>query len=107
MWIEPERVATASKATLGRISQPGGPGPAHVQWPFERKATQGLPWFGLRELQHGIALTRADEKLVVLTRTDFATVLGWVLPAGARMTIASDCDATGMMIQSESGEYEM
>ena len=106
-WIVPERVATASRPRSREYARPVGPGPAQVERALQGKASQRSARLGLKQLQNRVTVPGANQVIDVVRSDRFTPTAFTCVPArGDRIAMPSDCDATGIMIQSESGEYE-
>ena len=101
----PERVATASRPRSREYARPVGRVRPRLSGPFKRQTAQRLARLGLKQLEYRIVMPRADQVIDVMDGARLASPIVLRTPLrGASIAMPSDCDATGIMIQSESGE---
>ena len=93
------------QAAFTGVSQSRRSGPAQVERSGQRQASQRSSRLGLKQLEHRITVPRANQVIDMVNRSSFNSRIDPRRPAWAtRIAMPSDCDATGIMIQSESGE---
>lgn len=94
------------QAAFGRIGQAGGSRAADVERAGEGDAAERVQWRVLEDLDDRVTMPGADHVIgrgIVPDARPGSPSGGLV---GAGIAIASDGEATGIMIQSESGECE-